>query len=227
MRQAFLVLGYGIPKNILQDENYGLYLKFVFNNIYERCAATDSWDPVVIFSGGKTDMIKPYRRTEAQEMIRLFRTLSNRPALKPRTKKWLLIPETKAFSTLDNFLYTADILSKRKLSAAPLTIFGERTRQKRISEIAKKVFSKVEIATIDFDQSANRFLDPVFLLKKETEALKLDLWGLQNPPQLKKHRELFKKKFAFLRKAGHKKHGQAVKEWWEQEVDSITDVTKT
>lgn len=31
----FLILGHGVPKDILKDENYNLYLKSVFNKIYD------------------------------------------------------------------------------------------------------------------------------------------------------------------------------------------------
>lgn len=224
MRQTYVVLGYGIPRNILKDENYCLYLKSAFNRIYAACADRDRWNPVIIFSGGKTDMFRPYRRTEAQEMMRLFRTLMRRPAVKKRTAGWLLVPETRALSTLDNFLYSAKILSTRKLLKNPVTVFGEETRRIRISAIVKKTMRNTKVETIDFDQSANRYLDPAFLRRKESEALKLDLWALRQPENLKKHRELFKKKLAYLRDSGPKKHTQAVKKWWEQELREMTSL---
>lgn len=215
------MLGYGIPKNILKDENYGFYLRSVFNKIFDWCSTYGQWDPIIIFSGGKTDMFKPYRRTEAREMIRLFSSLTKRPAVKARVKGWSLIPETKSFSTLDNLIYTAEICRSQKQDKAEIMVFGEQTRHKRILALARKVFVEAKVVPIDFDQSANRYLDPAFIKHKESEVMKFDLWALENPSNLKEHRALFKKKFAFLRKAGPEKHVDAVKQWWEQELREL------
>lgn len=222
MSHCFLVLGYGIPKDILKDENYSLYLKSVFNRIYARCAEDEETHPVIIFSGARTDLFKPYRRTEAQEMIKLFKTLLQRPSLKTQTRGWKLIAETKAYSTLDNMLYAKQILERRKLEHAPLTVFGEETRKKRITALAKEIFKNPHIETIDFDQSSNRYLDPSFLEEKETNGLSFDLWALRDPAQLQKHRKLFKEKFAFLRTVKHQNHAQAIKAWWERELQNAT-----
>ncbi|MFA6447451.1 MAG: hypothetical protein WCW31_04335 [Patescibacteria group bacterium] len=221
MKQHFLVLGYGIPKNILEDENYNFYLKLVFNHIFHWCTTHDQWDPVIIFSGGKTDMFKPFRRTEAREMIKLFATLTKRPTVKARVKEWSLVPEMRSFSTLDNLLYAADIYSSQQQDEAKIIIFGEQTRYKRIQLLAKKIFDEVKVIPIDFDQTANRYLDPAFIKHKESEVMKFDLWALEDPSNLKEHRALFKKKFAFLRKAGPTKHVDAVKQWWEQELREL------
>lgn len=35
MTSIFLILGYGIPKNIFKDKNYNFYLKTVFNKVYD------------------------------------------------------------------------------------------------------------------------------------------------------------------------------------------------
>ncbi len=221
MRHYFLVLGYGIPKNILEDGNYHFYLKSVFNKVFDWCATHDQWDPIIIFSGGKTDMFKPYRRTEAREMIRLFITLTKRTTVKARVKRWSLVPEMKSFSTLDNLLYTADICRSQQPGAAKITLFGEQTRHKRILSLARKIFDEVHVIPIDFDQSANRYLDPAFIKHKESEVMKFNAWALENSHNLKEHRALFKRKIAFLRKAGPTKHVDAVKHWWEQELRAL------
>lgn len=221
MRQYFLVLGYGIPKNILEDENYNFYLKSVFNKIFDWCATHDQWDPVIIFSGGKTDMFKPHRRTEAREMIKFFVPLTKRPTVKAYVKEWSLVPEMRSFSTLDNLLYAADICRSQQPGEAKIIVLGEQTRHKRILSLGRKVFGEVKVIPIDFDQSANRYLDPTFIKHKESEVMKFDLWALENPSNLKEHRALFKKKFAFLRKAGPTKHVDAVKQWWEQELREL------
>lgn len=91
MNNIFLVFGYGVPKNILKDENYNFYLKIVFNKIYDLVVKNKIYKPITICCGGETDMFKPYKRTEADEMIKLFKTLiEERPFLKSTTKSWLL-----------------------------------------------------------------------------------------------------------------------------------------
>lgn len=216
MKQYFLVLGYGIPADIHKDENYNLYLKAAFNRIFDWCTAHNRWDPIIIFSGGKTDMFKPYRRTEAREMIRLFTAIAKRPSVKSWTKRWSLVPETKSLSTLDNLLYASEICNKTEI-----IIIGEHTRRKRILSLARKIFDKTTVFSIDFDQSANRYLDPAFIKRKESKVMKFDSWALEEPSNLKEHRALFKKKFAFLREAGPAKHVDAVKQWWEKELREL------
>ena len=167
-------------------------------------------------------MFKPFRRTEAREMIKLFVTLTKRPSVKARVKGWSLVPEMRSFSTLDNLLYAVDICrSQQPLGETKIIILGEQTRHQRILSLAKKIFNQTTVIPIDFDQSTNRYLDPAFIKHKESEVLKFDLWALENPSNLKEHRALFKKKFAFLRKAHPKKHVDALKQWWEQELSEL------
>ena len=52
MKNIFLVFGYGIPKNILKDENYNFYLKMVFNKIYDLATKNDIKNPVIIVTEG-------------------------------------------------------------------------------------------------------------------------------------------------------------------------------
>lgn len=215
---TFLVLGYGIPEDISQDENYQLYLKSVFNKIFAICSTQNSWDPVIVFSGGKTDLIKPYRCTEAGEMIKVFRGLMQRASVKKQVRSWRLISEGKSLSTLDNLLYTQEIVQAKKLQDRSLVIFGEKTRDKRISVLAKKVFGKANVQTIDFDQSPNRYLDANFLHQKEVKSLKFDLWALKDAQHLKEHRALFKKRLALFRQTGLSGHVDKVREWWEREL---------
>ena len=78
MKNIFLILGYGIPKNISKDGNYNFYLKIVFNRIFEITIKKCLIEPLVILSGGKTDCFSPYARTEAEEMTKLFNKLKNK-----------------------------------------------------------------------------------------------------------------------------------------------------
>lgn len=225
MNDVFLVFGYGIPKNILKDGSYNVYLKMVFNKIYDFVTKDKSTKPLIICCGGETDMFKPYKRNEADEMIKFFTELiKQKPFLKPITKNWLFISENKSLSTLENLINSKKIIEKRKIKKANFFIFCEQTRQKRIKVLAKKILRKnynFLVVPIDFDMSANRYLSQEFLAKKEKAELKRSLWALQNPENLKKYHKVFVEKIEYLRKAGPKVHIEAVKKWWEQKLKEL------
>ena len=224
MNDVFLVFGYGIPRNILKDENYNFYLKMVFNRIYNITTKNQTKKPLIICSGGKTDMFKPYKRTEAEEMIKLFKSLRERPFLKKITRNWLFIPEKKSLSTLENFLNCQQIVKKRRVKKANFYIFCEKTREKRIKILAKKILDKnynFLIIPIDFDVSANRYLSIDFIAKKEKTELKHDLWALQSPKNLKKYHKIFAERIEYLQKAGPNRHVEAVEKWWEQKLKKL------
>lgn len=225
MNDVFLVFGYGVPKNILKDENYNFYLKMVFNKIYSFAIKNKIDQPIIITCGGETDMLKPYKRTEANEMIKLFSAfIEERPFLKPMTKNWLFIPENKSLSTLESLLNSNKIIQKRKVKKANFFIFCEQTREKRIKVLAKKILDKnynFQVVPIDFDVSANRYLPIEYLAKKEGAELKHSLWALQSPENLKKHHKVFEEKFKYFRKVGCKAHINAVKEWWDQKLKEL------
>lgn len=218
---GFCVLGYGIPKDMSEDLNYQIYLRTVFNGIFEACAQANVWNPVIVFCGGKTDMWAPYRRTEAQEMKRAFGALMKRPAARPHTRAWKLLTESASLSTLDNLLYTKDLMTAGAFSAKHLTIFCEQTRVARIKMLARKLFTNAQVHPIDFDQSDNRYLDPMKLHCIAAGGLKLDLRALKSEKALAAHRALFKEKFAFLRKAGPDVHAEAVREWWDIQLKKL------
>ena len=198
MNDVFLVFGYGVPKNILKDENYNFYLKMVFNKIYSFVVKNKIDKPIIITCGGETDMLKPYKRTEADEMIQLFGALiKERPFLKPITKNWLFIPENKSLSTLENLLNSNKIIQKRKVKKANFFIFCEQTREKRIKVLANRILEKnynFLVVPIDFDVSANRYLPTEYLVKKESAELQHSLWALQSPENLKKYHKVFEEK---------------------------------
>ena len=197
----------------------------VFNKIYSLVVKNKTEKPIIIACGGETDMLKPYKRTEADEMIKLFSAfIKERPFLKSMTKNWLFIPENKSLSTLENLFNSKKIVEKQRIKKANFFIFCEQTREKRIKVLAKKILDKnynFLVVPIDFDVSANRYLSPEFLDKKEKVELEHSLWALQSPENLKKHHEVFVEKIEYLRKAGPKVHVEAVKKWWEQKLKEL------
>lgn len=215
--QTFLVLGYGIPKDLSQDPNYRTYLSIVFNTIFQSARGASAR---IISCGGPTDMYPPYKRIEAKEIKTYLEELAKRPACRPSTKGWKFLEEKTSLSTLENLVYAAKILKGRS-SSSSLTIFCEATRAGRIRRLAKTIFGKATVIPVDFDLSSNRYLDPGFIQKKEREAARLEAWALQTPENLKEFRKLFQKKFVALRKAGPENHAEAVRAWWEESLRTL------
>lgn len=223
MKNAFLIFGYGIPKDILKDENYGMYLKTAFNRIYDASAKSKDKAPLIIFCGGKTDIRKPYLRTEAQEMMRFFKELiTQRPYLKTTTAKWKFATEKNSISTVENLLFSKMITDKKK--SGHITVFCEYAREKRIATLAKKIFGNkcnMSVEAIDFDVSPNRYLGQEFLARKEKMELEKALWALKSPANMKKYRALFEERLRRFRTAGPKSHTQEIQAWWEEQINKI------
>jgi hypothetical protein len=111
------------------------------------------------------------------------------------------------------------LLSKRKLSVEPasVTVFCEWTRRKKQARFGREVFKhRVTVVGIDFDQSANRYLDPDFISKKEALDMKASMRALKNPADFRKLHAMLEEKFRILREAGPKNHVKAVKAYWEK-----------
>lgn len=219
----FLVCGYGIPKDIATDDNYRRYLGIVFNTIYVDTLKDPAQNRTLVFSGGYTDCFPPYKRSEAAEMARLFAQWSERPFCRAVTKHWRVVLERVSLSTIENILYTRDLIQKKKWPVKQVTIFCEATRVGRIRSLTKKIpFGvRVQILPVDFDLSSNRYLDPAFLKKRETMGAKLEVWALKDPKHLKEYQKGLKEKIASLRKAGPGKHAEAVKLWWEKRLKEL------
>lgn len=222
MSYIFIVCGYGIPQDITKDENYNFYLKTVFNRIFGITQKNNSVNPLIILSGGKTDCFKPYRRTEAGEMKRFFATLAKQNRMvKEIIKQWRFVLETRALSTVENFINSKNIISDRGLSKGAIVVFCEQTRQKRVTALIKRIFGKgfkLNIVPVDFDTSSNRYLDKTFIEKKERISLQQALQALKNPKQFEKYHAMFVKKARCLREAGTAKHTETVRKLWEKEM---------
>ena len=222
MDRIFLILGYGIPKDIFEDLEYRSYLVIAFNNIFEYARGHKEEKIIVIFSGGKTDMIAPYKRSEAGEMKRYFDFLAKRKFVGDQTKNWKLLTDTASLSTMENILNSKRIIEKRNIKSARIGIFCEFTRKKRINKLAKSIFGseyKIEVFNIDFSISENRYLDEDYLLQKEKNALKFDFWALRNEENLKAYHKNFSDKFKFFRSYSQERKQEALKIWWENKED--------
>lgn len=217
--KTFLVLGYGIPRTLSEDPQYRTYLSVAFNTMFRSARG----EPARIIScGGPTDMYPPFARRESREIKGFLSDLAKRPACRTATKGWKFLEENTSLSTLENLVYSAKILKKLSPSSS-VTIFCEATREARIRKLAKKIFGKAVVIPVDFDLSPNRYLDPVFLAKKEQEAARLETWALRSPENLRMFRGLFQKKFKALRNAGPEHHVEAVRAWWEESLRTLKE----
>jgi len=225
MNHIFLIFGYGAPKNISKDDNYNIYLKTVFNKIYSLTVKHKINRPIIILNGGHTDCYKPYRRTEAGEMLKFFKNLIEKPALKQIIKNWIWLCEKKSISTLENLLYSQEIFSKKKKKMkANLYIFCEQTRKRKVEILSKKIFSKkynLKVIPIDFDTSANRYLDAKFIKRKEEQDIKHALWALKSSANLKKHHQFFQKKLKIFRKTKQSRHVKTIEDWWKFKLKEL------
>jgi len=219
--QTYLILGYGIPKKIETDDNYRRYLGIVFNTIFDRSQKRHN-AATMFFCGGMTDMYKPYKRSEAGEMLRMFRLFADQNVCRSVTKNWKYLLEKKSLSTLENLIYTKQILDQKKISSSTITLFCEATRYKRINRLAKKIFGKAEVIAIDFDVSENRYIDPELIAQREKQVSKLDDVVLAHPERMTAYRKAFVDKIQFLRKAGPGNHQAALPEWWMKRLEELS-----
>ncbi|MBI5404773.1 MAG: YdcF family protein [Candidatus Kerfeldbacteria bacterium] len=216
MNATFIILGYGIPKNILKDDNYARYLPLVFNTIFETHRKEKSGRTHVILCGGPTDMYRPYRRTEAAEMKRLF--LKHLKQLRSQDRRQLSLHiERRSLSTLENLVFAKELMVKKRIPTKTVTVFCEFTRAQRIKKLGKRIFgprTDWQVVPIDFDTSANRYLDREFLTAKESKVLKFDLWALRNRRNFDRWHNLFVEKLSFLRTVSPKHQVEAIEQWW-------------
>ncbi|MEK7607022.1 MAG: ElyC/SanA/YdcF family protein [Patescibacteria group bacterium] len=211
---VYIIVGYGIPKDISRDDNYRRYLGVVFNTMFTETQVSGTPD-VIILSGGHTDCFRPYQRTEAGEMAKLMKEWARQSKCRAVTKKWKYILETKSLSMLENFVYARDLLARRRLHPRRLTVFCEATRASRVRHLAKKLYPnfRTRVVPVDFDLSANRYLASDLIRRKEREVYRFEQWALRNPKNLKAFRAVFEDKMRFLRAAGPRHHVEAVQEW--------------
>lgn len=228
MQKAFIIPGYGVPDDIRNDGNYVRYLHAAFASIL-RASENEPTPPAVILSGGPTDMRRPFRRTEASEMKKLFLRLMKKPKFRTRTKDWKLLLETKSLSTLENLLYSREVLREADARTKFIRIFCEFTRKKRVYALAKKIFGNrrtVSVAPADFDQSSERFMEPEALQHRERRELNMALWALKSRRRLEMWHERFKDKFSRMRKAPTALDAKLVRREWEREMTSWMRGTK-
>ncbi len=212
----YLICGYGVPKDIQTDDNYRRYLGIVFNTIYSHSAGKPA---MIICAGGKTDLVKPYKRSEAGEIARFLKPLM-------RGRDWKLAQEARSLSTVENMLYAQQKLVRATSQGDCMMVFCEATRVVRVKALAKQIFRglPVTVYPVEFDLSPNRYLDPAFIAEKERKTLKVERWALEDSKHLRVYRNKLEDRIAHFRRAGTKRHIQEIKKWWETELDELSKI---
>lgn len=221
MRQPiFIICGYGIPQNMYKDVPYQTYLHIAFNTIFQSCRQEVAY---IIPCGGPTNGEPPFEQTEAASIAEYLSSLIQKPELNNQADGWNIIEENQSLSSLENLVFAKHIIEEKKLDG-PITIFCEHTRKNRLQKTANVIFGvEVNVVTIDFDVSKNRYLEQDIIEEKENQALKEALWTLEHPSRLEAHHKFFEAKFAWFREEQSKGRNTAdiVEEWYTTKMHEL------
>lgn len=206
MPMVWVVLGYGVPHEIRRDANYSRYLTTVANQIGDQVGHRG--EPAVLLCGGPTDCFPPYRRTEADEMVRWFRA-------HPQARHWRLLAERRSLSTIENLLNARQLMRRRRIGGS-IAVACEWTRRRRVRRFARKIFGRrfSRLLAVDFDGSPNRWVDPTLVARKERLETVEGLAVLGHSGRLRSHHQLRQRKLRVLREAGPRRHSQTVRALW-------------
>lgn len=162
--------GYGVPQDIFSDPSYHSYLGQVFNYLWDRYAKT----PVtIICAGGPTDMVKPYKRTEAGEMARWFLPRIRAARI---SRRWKVMKAPDGLNVLDNMLAVHGLVGGNTLN-----YFCEVTRVKKTEALGRAIFGRrIRIVPIDFDTSPPRY-DTATRRAMEAEDERFCMRALKDP----------------------------------------------
>lgn len=227
MSDAYLIFGYGIPRDMRRDAAYRQYLRGVFSSIHRDVLRRGTPDPLIITSGGKTDCFPPFRRLEGVELMRGFRPFTRQAAVRTQTRRWRLAVERTALSTLENMTGCRDVLRRLGVRPTRIIILCAPTRAMRVRRVAPVVFgSRVRVISVDFPRSTDPSPTSSALRRKERRAIACDLWALRSPQNFKRYHRIFARKVTFLRKLGpqgtHPRlAGKALARWWHQQQGLI------
>lgn len=213
--KVFLVPGYGIPENIETDKNYQTYLSIVFNRIYAMAADRPC---VIMPCGGPTSTFPPFDVTESSLLFAYFRNLMSRGATVKGTQEWRFVLEDASLSTLDNFVFASELL--RQISGVTrVHVFSEATRVLHVRTLVKKLFDeswRSRVEAIDFDTSPIRYRSASHIRLKAKAEAETSLWALSDPDNLRRQRELLRRKFDLIRDLVRKgaSHDEAIAAWY-------------
>ncbi len=188
MKTFIVINGYGVPVDIMTDRSYHSYLGQVLNYLWDHYRSTSL---TIITAGGNTDMVKPYRRTEAGEMAKW---LAPRIKSLHRSKQWKIRTIVSSLNALDTLLAAQRIVGVNKLIYC-----CEKTREQKSNMLVKKLFgSRGSVLAFDFDTSKPRY-DTVTRKAMEREDMQYCLRALKDPQWAAKLRAANRMKIEVLR----------------------------
>lgn len=209
VKNAFLIFGYGVPRDICSDPNYTGYLDLAAKHIQKHS------HPLVVVSGGPTDLFPPCLRKEGDEMKRFFK----KGPLQKSTRDWTIVSENKSLSTLENLLFCFKKLRRFSPECESVTLFFEQSRSKRIKALAKKIFPKnirLIFKPLTFGPEEN---GGEWLAAKEALELDFALWALASKKNLALHHGLYAERLQLLR--DETKVSSELHDWWFSTVRSF------
>lgn len=163
-RLVAVINGYGVPEDIRTDRSYHAYLVQILNWLWERHRTHAI---TIVPCGGKTDMRRPYRRTEAGEIAKW---LAPRIRALGLDSQWRIAPIATELTALENMLAAA-----KRFPRGPIVYFCEWTRLKKMRALARRIFGKrAAVIGVEFDGSPPRYdLDGRRALEREDLAYSL------------------------------------------------------
>lgn len=209
----FIIPGYGTPEDVFKSRIYNVYLKSVFDEIIKH---PSSEKPLIIFSGGNTDMVPPYKKTEAGEMYKLFGKISG-----DSFNKFTYRLEKRSLSSLENQLYPKEIIDKEKIGHRRIYMFCEKSRVKRLKITADKIFGRIKIIGLEVPLGKIQQGDKKLIKEKEDLVSAYSLWALKSKDNLRKFRKTFVKKFEILRNTPEERRDEEIVKMWRNLVKTM------
>ncbi len=215
--KAFIIPGYHLPNNIENDEKYIKYFDFACNEIAK---ISNSEKVLVILSGGNIDMNKPFERILSKVMLPFFKIYIDKYNI-----NCLIETEEKSLSSLENLMYSKDILDKFK-GNFEIYIFSDKQRLDRSKMIADKVFDNPIMLSVDISHELEKQNAEV-VNKKEELATKFSLWALKSKDNFDKFKSVYNDKYTYLRTISPEKRKEAEIEWWKEMLSKSSEILST
>lgn len=215
--KAFIIPGYHLPYNIEDDKKYIRYFDFACREI-SKISNTEK--VLIILSGGNIDMDKPFDRILSKVMLTLFEKHVDRYNI-----NCLVKTEEKSLSSLENLIYSKDILNEFKENFE-IYIFSDEQRLDRTKILAEKVFDNPIMIGVDISHELEKQNAEV-VNKKEELATKFSLWALKSKDNFDKFKSVYNEKYTYLRTISPEKRKEAEIEWWKEMLSKSSDILST
>lgn len=215
--KAFIIPGYHLPNNIENDEKYIKYFDFACKEIVR---ISNSEKVLVILSGGNIDMDKPFDRILSKVMLPLFNSYIDKYNI-----NCLVKTEEKSLSSLENLIYSKDILDEFKENF-DIYIFSDKQRLDRSKILSDKVFDNPIMLGVDISHELEKQNAEV-VNKKEELATKFSLWALNSKDNFDKFKSVYNEKYAYLRTISPEKRKEAEIEWWKEMLSKSSEILST